>query len=382
MGKSEVAVYTSTVLGICSFVSTGIALGSNIFLIDLGSGSSFTISLLGAETSVDFIGFNTLGYVSFGNLEDYCGKTSSEDVLCENKDRWYAAGLSYFIMISLGALSKLAALPFFMKFLEQHLAEFRPGMIMNAIFTLFMTSACLVYLGLARNFNYSLLMGGVFMYMSGISSVLDSLSLLPIYKEFWNLDYLDLYLPLYEPSTQPNFLPEDQLNKLDKLDKNLSKPSRSSTLERNSPGLPIFLSDEDETIPSRQLLQESSFFDTSFDVDYFDSSRFEAYKPEIESLEAKNFELNQKIQSLNLHVYNLTLQLQAEMNDRIYLRQECERLRREIVHYKHQTEYAESECRALASEKHLIERELKATLCTNLKLKEALSMKQERVLCC
>jgi hypothetical protein len=222
-------------------------------------------------------------------------------------------------------------------------------------------------------------MGGVFMYMSGISSVLDSLSLLPIYKEFWNLDYLDLYLPLYEPSTQPNFLPEDQLNK---LDKNLSKPSRSSTLERNSPGLPIFLSDEDETIPSRQLLQESSFFDTSFDVDYFDSSRFEAYKPEIESLEAKNFELNQKIQSLNLHVYNLTLQLQAEMNDRIYLRQECERLRREIVHYKHQTEYAESECRALASEKHLIERELKATLCTNLKLKEALSMKQERVLCC
>jgi chromosome segregation ATPase len=140
--------------------------------------------------------------------------------------------------------------------------------------------------------------------------------------------------------------------------------------------LPVFLSDLDEI--SQRQQQEDSLLDFSFDRHQVEGS-YLFYQERIQLIEAKNTDLEKRLLSLNSHLQTLTLQIQSEVNNKLYLQEECERLRREITHYKKQTDLAEMQCNSLAGEKEQIKQLFRTAVDENKKLRTALKIMHDQV---
>lgn len=365
MVTTEFTVKLSIFLGLCSTVSALFALCLNIFKSDISEGGTLSISLLGIYTGVNLIGKNIVGFVSFHNLEEYCEDTPEEFALCENTYRWYVAGLIYMTVALTAILLKAASTRYLILFLHQNIQQFRIGFMLNLFFTLLMMGSWIFYLTLTQSFNYSVLAGGVFMYVSGITAILDSMNLSFLLKGYWKLcSYPEIFQSLteysvHETSTELIACKEAQ--------------DQQAGFQQS---LPVFPSDLDEI--SQRQQQDDSLLDFSFDRQQNEGS-YLFYQERIQLLEVKNTELEKRLLSLNSHLQTLTLQIQSEVNNKLYLQEECERLRREITHYKKQTDLAEMQCNSLAGEKEQIKQSFRTAVEENKKLRTALKIMHDQV---
>lgn len=207
------------------------------------------------------------------------------------------------------------------------------------------------------------------MYVSGITAILDSMNLSVLVKNYWMLcNRPEIYKHLTEPLNEP--LPNE--TSFEFLANNGVQDQQLGL----QASLPVFLSDMDEI--SQRQQQEDSMIDFSFDRYQLEGS-YLFYQERIQLLEVKNIELEKHLLSLNSHLQTLTLQIQSEVNNKFYLQQECERLRREISYYKKQTDLAEMQCNSLACEKEQIKQSFRTTIEENKKLRSALKIMHDQV---